>query len=810
MTGSAPLAGLRVLDLTLGPAGGIATMVLADFGAEVLKVEPPSGDPYRRLAAAPMWLRGKQSLILDLHDQVAQERLHSLVDGADVAVVGLRPATAARLSIDAATLRSLNPRLIYCGITGFGDRGPYRDYKGYEGIVAAKSGRMVSFAGQQQREGPAYAAVQVATHATAQAAVQGVLAALIVRAQTGTGQTVSTSLLQGMLPYDMAGLATRQLMQKFPEQFPADPLAGYNRQPTLQYQPVLTADGQWLQLGNLIEHLFHAFINAAGLSHIYADERFTNAPYLTDENREALRAIMIERMQERTADEWMAAFIADGNVAAEPVVSAQRALHHPQMRHNGDVLDRDTRRHGAVRQLGPVAALRATPAVVAGDVPDIDDHTLDLAERWRNGGTPDTGSAAEGSRPNHGPLAGVTVVELATIIAAPLSCALLGDLGARVIKIEAPPAGDPLRNLGNGVSAAKTTASKESICIDLKRPEGQAIARALIANADVLVHNFRPGVAERLGFGYDDVQAFNPRIVYVSAMGYGVDGPYAHRPSAHPIAGAASGGALWQAGGSWPPPTGTTEEIKEAARAFTRANEVNPDPSTSMAIATAALLGLYAQRIHGVGQRVDTNMFVANAYANADDFLSYEGKPPRPRVDAGLFGLSPLYRLYPTADGWVFLACLTDAEWSAFCHAAGHPELSDDPRFATSDLRSRHHDDLARSIEALFSERPSEEWESILTAADVACVRASGAAPGEFWDTDPHVRDNGFVAEVEHPLWGRMRRHGPLLIFSETPATPGPGTVAGQHTSAILRELGYDEETVARLRAEGTIASAAE
>jgi crotonobetainyl-CoA:carnitine CoA-transferase CaiB-like acyl-CoA transferase len=237
MTGSAPLTGLHVLDLTLGPAGGVATMVLADFGAEVLKIEPPGGDPYRNLAAAPMWLRGKQSLVLDLKDPSQQERLHALVRTADVAVVGLRPTTAAWLSIDAGTLRGLNPRLIYCGITGFGERGPYRDYRGYEGIVAAKSGRMVSFAGQQQREGPAYAAVQVATHATAQAAVQGVLAALIVRAQSGTGQTVSASLLQGMLPYDMAGLATRQLMQKFPEQFPADPLAGYNRQPTLQYQP---------------------------------------------------------------------------------------------------------------------------------------------------------------------------------------------------------------------------------------------------------------------------------------------------------------------------------------------------------------------------------------------------------------------------------------------------------------------------------------------------------------------------------------------------------------------------------------------
>jgi crotonobetainyl-CoA:carnitine CoA-transferase CaiB-like acyl-CoA transferase len=795
MTSTAPLAGLRVLDLTLGPAGGMATMILADFGAEVLKVEPPAGDPFRRLAAAPMWLRGKQSMLLDLKDARQRHALDDLVRAADVAVVGLRPAAAERLGVDGGTLRRLNPRLIYCGITAFGETGPYRDYRGYEGVVAAKSGRMAAFAGQQRRDGPAYAAVQVATHAAAQAAVQGVLAALLVRDRTGRGQTVSTSLLQGMLPYDMAGLATRQLMQAFPEQFPIDPLAGYNRQPTLQYQPVLTADGRWLQLGNLIEHLFHAFLNAAGLGHIYADPRFTNAPYLTDEDREALRAIMIERMRERTADEWMADFIADGNVAAEPVVSSQQALDHPQMNHNGDVIAVETRRHGRMRQLGPVAALRATPAAIT-------------AERWRAAVAEAAPASIEGEKPSRSagaPLAGVTVIELATIIAAPLACALLGDLGARVIKIEAPPGGDPLRTLGNGVSGAKTTASKESICIDLKRPEGREIARALIARADVLVHNFRPGVAERLGFGYDEVHAFHPRLVYVSAMGYGTDGPYAHRPSAHPIAGAASGGALWQAGSGWPPPVSTTEEIKEAARAFTRANEVNPDPSSSMVIATAALLGLYAQRTRGIGQRVDTNMFIANAYANADDFLSYEGKPPRPQPDPELFGLGALYRLYPTADGWVFLACLTDGEWSAFCRAAGHAELLDDPRFRTDGQRAEHDAVLAEAIEAILAQRPAEEWEALLTAADVGCVRASGPMPGEFWDADAHVRANGFAVEVEHPRWGAMRRHGPLLHFSETPATPGPGTVAGQHTEAILRELGYDEAAIERLHAGGVV-----
>ncbi|MGH2598658.1 MAG: CaiB/BaiF CoA transferase family protein [Dehalococcoidia bacterium] len=803
---AAPLDGLRVVDLTLGPAGGIATMVLRDFGADVVKIEPPGGDPFRRLAAAPMWLRGKRSIVADLNQPDGRTTLETLVRGADVAVVGLRPATAERLRVDAATLHALNPRLVYCAITGFGAKGPYRDYKGYEGIVAAKSGRMMAFAGQPQRQGPVYAAVQVGTHAAAQAAVQGILAALLVREQSGRGQTVETSLLQGMLPYDMAGVFTRQLMQRFPEQFPADPLAGYNRQPTLQYQPVRTADGRWLQLGNLIEHLFHAYLNAAGLSWIYSDPRFTNAPNLDEESREALRTIMVERMLERTADEWMQEFIADGNVAAEPVMTTREALDHPQMRHNGDVIEVETPRHGRMVQLGPVATLRATPAAIDGVAPEPGAHTAGLADRWCAPVVEPVSSAAP-HETGRAPLVGVTVVELATIIAAPLACALLGDLGARVIKIEAPPAGDPLRALGNGVSAAKTTASKESICIDLKQPEGQAIARALIAQADILIQNFRPGVAERLGFGYEQVCTFNPTIVYVCAMGYGVDGPYARRPSAHPIPGAATGGALWQAGSGWPPPATTIDEIKEAARAFTRANEVNPDPSTSMAIATAAMLGLYARRLHGTGQQVDINMFVANAYANADDFLDYEGKPPRPLVDPDLYGLSATYRLYQAREGWVFFACLSDREWQAFCRTSGRPELFEDQPFATREARASNDAGLAQALASVFAERDADEWEALLTAAGVACVCASGPAPGAFWDEDPHVRQNGFVVEAEHPLWGPMRRHGPVVALSDNPSTPGPGTVAGQHTTAILRELGYDDAAIEHLHAQRVVSS---
>ena len=259
-----------------------------------------------------------------------------------------------------------------------------------------------------------------------------------------------------------------------------------------------------------------------------------------------------------------------------------------------------------------------------------------------------------GSAPSGKPLAGVTVLEFATIIATPIGVSMLADLGARVIKVE-PIGGDPFRGMGagplRGLLASKTNAAKESICIDLKSEEGQAIAAELIAGADAVVHNYRPGVPERLGIGYEAVRAIRSDIVWVSANGYGPDSPGARRPSAHPIPGAVMGGALFQAGSAVPPQgCETLEEIREVSRQLMRANEANPDPNTGLLVASATLLGLYAQRRYGVGQEIYVNMLTANAYANSDDFLSYEGKPPRREVDGELYGTAPWYRLYEASE----------------------------------------------------------------------------------------------------------------------------------------------------------------
>ena len=179
-----PCNGLVVLDFSWGMAGGLATAVLADFGADVIKIEPPAGDPFRSHPAWLAWNRGKKSAVLDLKTAEGRGHAERLAEQADVVLESFRPGVARRLGIDYATLSAINPRLVYASISGWGQQGPLSQVAGYEGVIAAKSGRMADFAGQMNRVGPTYTAVQVGTWAASQAAVRGILAALLARDST--------------------------------------------------------------------------------------------------------------------------------------------------------------------------------------------------------------------------------------------------------------------------------------------------------------------------------------------------------------------------------------------------------------------------------------------------------------------------------------------------------------------------------------------------------------------------------------------------------------------------------------------------
>ena len=810
-----PCNGLVVLDFSWGMAGGLATAVLADFGSDVIKIEPPSGDPFRSHPAWLGWNRGKKSAVLDLKTAEGRSQAQRLTEQADVVLESFRPDVVHRLGIDYATLSAINPHLVYASISGWGQQGPLSQVAGYEGVIAAKSGRMASFEGQINRPGPAYAAVQVGVWASSQAAVRGILAALLARDSRGRGQWVQTSLVQGMIPYDLAGLTMRQFSRQDPTRFPPDAWGALLRLPMLQYIPVRTKDGHWLQHANLMDRLFRAYLEAVGLGWVLEEELFKNAPIMSQESREALRELILNKMQERTVIEWMELYMADGNIAAEPFQYATDGMKHEQFVHNCHAVEIDDPRVGRLTTVGLLARLSATPGEVGGPAPDLGQHTTEILERITS--RPHRASVAAVEKTNgdsHSPpggkplLDGIMMLDFSMVIAGPYAAAMLAEVGVRVIKVDATPEREQTINTGGmALLNLKNYAGKETIQINLQSLEGQQIIHQLIARADVLLHNFRPGVPERLAIDWDTCRRINPRLIHVYVGAYGATGPHRRRPGAHPIPGALLGGALRQAGRANPPPPDqpmNLEEIKEVSRLLMRANEANPDPNTSQAVATSILLALLARARIGSGQAIEVTMLQGNAWANADEAYDYNGRPSCMLPDEQCYGLNGLYRLYQASEGWVFLACVSDREWNAFCLAANRPDLIADSRFASATARTEHDAALVREIEKVFVTLPADQWEKLLTAQGVACVQADQDV-GTFLEEHPQAAANRMVVEVESPRFGKYLRHGANIDFSDAPGRLGHGAFAGEHTAHVMRELGYSAEQIADLHSRRVI-----
>jgi crotonobetainyl-CoA:carnitine CoA-transferase CaiB-like acyl-CoA transferase len=788
------LDGVRVLDLSWGLPGAVTTMVLADNGADVIKVEPPWGDPQRSMPSFAQWHRGKRSMVADLTDEAGRRRVRQLAARSDVLVRSWRPGVAERLGLAYGDLAPDNPALVYCAITGFGPKGPLAGLRGYDAVVAAKAGLLA------YTDRPRYSAILGGSFAASQGALQGILAALYVRAGTGRGQEVETSLVQGLTGYDLYNWLGPQLKGAIADQ----PRTGSTFS-SIMGMVAFTSDGGWLQFSNFRPHLASAFIEAIGMTEWYAGALDRNEP------PEVVNEAVLRRIHQRTLDEWMDVFMRSDDVGVEPYRTPLEAMDHPQMVHNGHVLDVFDPVLGKTRQLGPLVALAETPADPRPGAPALGQHDGDegfgdgLAAAGPVGRTRSAGAEPASHPP--APLDGVTVLELAWFYAAPFGTALLADLGARVIKVEGVD-GDPHRyqNPLREFSGVKALQGKESVVVDYRTPEGKEILHKLAARSDIVMRNYRQQNSVATGDDYQSLRSVNPDQVYLYAAAYGADGPYTTRPAFAPTMGVAAGHRAYQLG--WDRALRRSQPLSfaegVAALADQRRNSggptANADAAAAMVVGTAQLLGLLARQRTGRGQYVQTTMLCSNAYVVSDDFFDFDGKEPALGHDEN--GVNALYRLYSAREGWVFLAAPLPSDWEALSRALA---IGDDPRFATPGDRASHDEELAAVLGGALASRPASEWESTLAAADVTCVEVSNDAFSDFTISSATVRDNGFVAEVTHPLFGTHLRHGPVATLSATPGRPGPACLVGQHTRAILTELGYAREQIDDLSVRGVV-----
>jgi crotonobetainyl-CoA:carnitine CoA-transferase CaiB-like acyl-CoA transferase len=375
------------------------------------------------------------------------------------------------------------------------------------------------------------------------------------------------------------------------------------------------------------------------------------------------------------------------------------------------------------------------------------------------------------------PLADVLVVEVGSFIAAPFAATQLADLGARVIKVETPGTGDFVRGnapfvAGESSSFVRLNRGKESIELDLKSQEGRATFRALARRADVLVENLRPGAMRRMGLGYDDLAAENPRLVYASASGWGQDGPLADRPGLDIMAQARSG--LMSVTGF--PDAGPAKVGVPIC-----------DLMCAMYVALGVTAALRERDRSGRGQYLDVSLYEAGVSLGVWEAGRYFGDGGVPGPQGSAHQSQAPYQAVVTADGHVTIGANTPGLWRQFCGALGLDALTDDPRFADNSARMTHRDELIAAIEVVTSTLTTDDVIAALEGAGVPC------APIQTYDqvfTDPALEARDFLWDAEHPTLGAVRQVGSPMRFSRTPVRRGAaGPVLGSSTDAVLAEL---------------------
>jgi crotonobetainyl-CoA:carnitine CoA-transferase CaiB-like acyl-CoA transferase len=824
-------SGLRVLDFTRGRAGPLATMVLADFGADVIRVEPPGGDPAWEESTYLLVNRGKRSIDLDLATPEGQGELQRLVAASDVLVESIGASEAKRLGLEYPALSRINPGLVYCSITGYGPTGPFAGVAADDGLAMAKAGIFKDQDGWfQDGKRPVFRGPKDASYFAGMLAVQGILAALRARDLTGRGQLVETDFLRALtcrqnpkvrwilrdgepLPPDATAKTGQPQDDQHTLAHHQDP-----RQVNLIGMMVECKDGRWITHSLTEPHFFPAWISVIGFDWIWQDDRFKGAPFRFADQADKAELIerVQERMRERTADEWMAAYLENGNVCGDAIQTTQMALEHPQVVEAGYLAELDDPRVGHMTQIGPLVKMPGAPASISRPAPRPGEHTDEVL----GGQLAPIPAAAASGRSLKGPLEGITIIEAAYYYATPFATALMAELGARVIKIErlegdpyralnGDPYGvqggavtDPLLNLGQN-NMVRAMQGKECLALNLKDPRGREILYRLVAEADAFVHSFRPGVPESLGIDYATLEKINPKLVYHYAASYGSVGPYRRQPAIDPIIAAFAGTTAYQSGEGHPP-------LREAGA----------DPIAAVGHATSLMLGLYERHRSGQGQYIESAMILSNLYLNLEDAFSFAGKASRPAIDYRQLGTGATYRLYETAPiepgterqphenpdpRWVFLSAVSDDEFARFCKVAGE-DLTSDPRYATAAARQEHRSDLEQRIERLFSSRPAPEWESSLLAAGIGCVVADGMSHFAFLYEDRQAQADELMVLTEHPsLGGRYWRYAPVLRFSDTPGQALPYCDKGEHTRQILGGLGLSDDEISRLKDDDVV-----
>ncbi len=782
------LGGLKVLDLSWGIAGPMTGMLLADHGAEVTRIERPEGDPFDGMLGYKVWHRGKKNAVLDLTDENDLDLFKRLVAGADVLIESMSPGKTAALGIDYASLAVLNPKLIYCSITGYGEDD---DRPGYDALVAATSGLQYEQRGWPEgalnhmagrddpfadaaeidpdwvqganREGPLHVASRWPSMGAFFSAITGISAALYARTQTGRGQKVTTSLQQGAMA---CASGVWQRAEDIDGQ-------GFNtwimgsRSPKGHFQ---CKDGKWI----------HNWVpNPRFILEASKGETINATPDLTVQNdpdrfgigpEELLvmahyQPILADAIKKFNADEWVEAARV-GNMTMQECRTLEDSLTDPLLIDDRCVTTVDDPELGPINQVGITYRLETSPGQVQGptrargaDTDAVKAFAASLPE-------PETHTLPAEPTGN-GPLHGIRVLDLGLAIAGPFGCQLLSDMGAEVIKMNT--LWDSYWHRTH--IAYMANRGKRSLAVMLKHPKGMDAIKKVIATCDVVQHNMRYPATERLGLDYDSLKAEFPRLIYCHSRGF-EKGPRMNLPGNDQTGACLSGiqhedGALHA--GAATHPFWSLTSLGDTGNGFL----------TAVGICNA----LMERERTGKGQFVDTSIVNAGLLNTSYGVAKPDGSPvDRPRLNADQTGYGDYYRLYQCADGrWIQVAAITKAHKTAFDRLAGDNKI------------------------AAFAGRPATDLMLDLYRAGVPAAISDAEASRLLFDNQDYKARN-WTTEYHHPYVGKLEQIGATYGLSDTPPVMQfAPLIVGDQTKPILEELGYTEDEILAMANEAAI-----
>jgi crotonobetainyl-CoA:carnitine CoA-transferase CaiB-like acyl-CoA transferase len=741
---------IRIIDFTQGIAGPMACGLLAQHGAEVIKVESPAGDRMSWHPGYVAWNCNKSRLALDLEAADGLAAARRLIATADVAAFDFAPGVLERLELDGATLTKANVGLIHVWMPPYGTAGRWAQLPPEDSLLAAVS--CASFAQASWEDVPVHLVTPQLGYGHAITAAGAIGAAIYERRRSGLGQQVLCSGVHGCAAVRSGGAIRAAGLLRMG--------AGKGaRGGSPNYRLYQCADGEWLFLGTLTMPFFLRALEAMDLLDILAWEgvdgdiaNLQRPPH----NEAAIRALD-ERFVTQSREDWLTRLHGNG-VPAGPVGERTAWFAGEQVAANEMRVELIDPVRGAVSVPGVSSKLTGTPGAIRSTMIEASLASLPGRDVAPVSDRPDLGP------PSGGPLAALRILDMGAVIAGPFGPTVLANYGADVIKVE-PPEGDSLRTAALGF--AGWNRGKRGVVFDLKSAAGLQAFYDLVRTTDVVVDNFRRGVNERLKIDYAILRAINPGIITVSVMGYGPGGPLGGDPGFDPILQARSGMMAAQGGDDEP---------------VFHTIPVNDEASGLMSAFTT-ITALNARERTGEGQHCWTSLANQSVVCQSGELTLYEGRPLLPLGGRDCAGERALHGLYECSDGWVAIAARTGEQVTGLAAVLGIDESSlgekplAEPRLGTA------ADTIARAVRA-------RETLDLVAELLAHGVPAAPAIRPEATRDDEWLNANGFWEDYDLPGTGEVSG---VRAYAEFSRTPGgfryPAPPLGAHTAQILAEL---------------------